>query len=69
MKLSNFKKIVIFFQEKAFLIFQKTESSKNSFIFHETELSYISGNGSSEKFSYISGNGTFRSQKNEKTYS
>ena len=41
---SNIKKIIIFSQKKAFLIFQETETPKKFFIFQEKELSYISGN-------------------------
>ena len=44
---SNIKKFLIFFQNKAFLIFR------------EMQLSYILGNGNPDKISYISRNGTF----------
>ena len=44
---SNIKKVLIFFQNKAVLIFQ------------EPNLFYISENGNLEKILYISGNGTF----------
>ena len=40
---SKIKKFLIFFQKKAFLIFPKTETSKEFLIFQEMELSYISG--------------------------
>ena len=46
----------IFSQKKAFLIFQKRETTKKILIFKETELSYISG-------------GNLQSSKNEKTHS
>ena len=46
---SNIKKILIFSQKKAFLMFRQTETPKKFIIFLETELSYISGNGNSKK--------------------
>ena len=44
---SDIKKVIIFSQKQAFLIFR------------EMKLSYISGIGNPEKIPYISGNGTF----------
>ena len=38
------KKIIIFSQEKDFLIFWKKETSKKFFTLQESELSYISEN-------------------------
>ena len=38
------RKLLIFSQKKAFLIFAETET-----VFQETELSYISGNGNPKK--------------------
>ena len=62
---SNIKKIIIFSQNKAFLIFQKIETSKKLFIFQETELSYIPGNRNPKKTSYIL-RSSFPNSKNEK---
>ena len=52
------KKILIFSQEKDFLIFWKKETSKNFFTLQESELSYISENAKKlyekvRKMSYI----------------
>ena len=41
---SNIKKIFIFSQKEAFLIFREMKIPKKLFIFQETEFSYISGN-------------------------
>ena len=41
---SNIKKIFIFSQKEAFLIFREIKTPKKLFIFQETEFSYISGN-------------------------
>ena len=46
---SNIKKFLIFYQKKAFLIFQERETLKIFVIFQETELSYIVGNGNPKK--------------------
>ena len=47
---SNIKKFIIFFHEKAFVIFRETETSKKFFIFQETKLPCVSGN---ETFLYF----------------
>ena len=40
---SNIKKLLIFSQKKAFLIFWETKTPKKILIFQETEVFYISG--------------------------
>ena len=51
MELSNFniKKVLIFSQKKAFLIFRETEKPTNFLMFQETESFHISGNGNPRK--------------------
>ena len=59
---SNIKKLLIFSQKKAFLIFWEAETPKTFLIFQETERSYVSGNENSKKllrFQEV----TFRAQK------
>ena len=67
MELSNFniKKILIFSQENAFLIFRETKTPKKFLIFQETELSHISGNGNPKKL-LIFQEVTCRAQKMKK---
>ena len=60
------KKILIFSQKRAFLIFQETETPKKFFIFQETEPFYILGNGNTKKTCHIS-RSNFPSSKNGKT--
>ena len=61
MKLSdyNIKKFLIFSQNKTFLKFEETETTKKFLIFQKTELFYISGNGNSKKLRIIQ-EGTFQ---------
>ena len=61
----NIKKVLIFSQKKAFLIFWETETSKKFLIFQETEFSYISGNRNPKKF-LIFQELTFRARKLKK---
>ena len=56
------KKLLIFSQKKAFLIFLETDTPKKFLIFQETELSYISGNENPKKL-LIFQELTFRARK------
>ena len=59
---SNIKKLLIFSQKKAVLIFQGTEAPKKFLIFQETELFYISENGKPKKLIMFQ-EVTFRARK------
>ena len=51
---SNIKKLPIFSQKKAVLVFQETKPpKKTSYIFSRESFSYISGNRNPEKISLI----------------
>ena len=62
---SNIKKVVIFSQKGAFLIFKETETLKKLFAFQKCELSYILGNGNLKKILLFQ-EVTFQAQKMKK---
>ena len=64
---SNIKKVVIFSQKGAFLIFKETETLKKLFAFQKCELSYILGNGNLKKLLLFQ-EVTFQARKMRKTH-